>query len=115
MRCIFQRWSDKEVQVVPDLVAKSSFHPKFTKIDFNLFKFQTFQELYQEFLKTLIENFDQSILVHSDYKRKDVKSNLHKLEIYLNFQGEAETIEWSQKSLSEDNRAHYDLICLKIV
>ena len=42
MKCVLQRWSDEEIKVIPDLVSKSSFHPKFFKIDFNLFKFQNF-------------------------------------------------------------------------
>ena len=35
------------VRVVPALSLPSSFHPHFAKIDFNLFKFDTFQELYE--------------------------------------------------------------------
>ena len=62
----------------------------------------------------MVENFDQSVMVFSDYKSNAVKINLEKLGIYLKFQGEGEEIEWSQKTLEEENKDHYDLLCLKL-
>ena len=63
----------------------------------------------------MVKNFDQSFFVFSDYKSNAVKMNLEKLEIYLKFQSEGEGIEWSQKTLEEENKDHYDLLSLKLM